>query len=115
MRLEFVARHLLLFAVLVAAKPSFQTFVPLSGTVEDETKQPVSAVQVTLHSGATTERTTTNDLGQFRFDSVPFGNILLDFDKPGFFRLSGYMVMVTVTAEPTEIAVALNHEYEVRS
>src|SRR5579862_4925688 len=113
MRLQSIARHLVLFAVLVTSRPGFQAFAPLTGTVEDETKQPVPGVEVNLHSGAATQRTTTNDLGQFRFDSVPPGDLLLDFDKAGFFRLTGYPV--TVTTEPTEITVTLNHEYEVRS
>jgi hypothetical protein len=108
-----VARNLLLFAVLATSRPPFQAFVPLSGIVEDETKQPVGGVEVTLHSGTAMQRTTTNDLGQFRFDSVPSGDFLLDFDKAGFFRLNGYAV--TASAEPTEITVTLNHESEVRS
>src|SRR5579883_3123155 len=116
MRLESVARHLLLFTVLVTPKPAFQV-ASLSGTVsgivEDETRQPAAGVQVTLHAGDVVQRTTTNDLGQFRFDSLPPGNYLLDFDKAGFFRLSSYPV--AVSTEPTEISVTLNHEYEVRS
>ena len=62
------------------AVPAFQALYPLSGVVEDETKQAVAGVEVTLHYGTTVQRTTTNDLGQFRFDSVPSGGVLLDFD-----------------------------------
>ncbi len=108
-----MAKDLLLLAVLAVPRPSFQAAALLSGVVEDETNQPVMSAQVTLHSATAMQRTSTDDLGRFRFDSVPAGDYRLDFDKPGFFRLSDYPV--TVTAEPSEIAVTMNHEYEVRS
>ena len=103
--------QLLLFAILAFQVAPFSGTV--SGIVEDETRQPAPGVQITLHLGDAVQRTTTNDLGQFRFDFIPPGNYLLDFDKAGFFRLGSYPV--TVTAEPTEISVILNYEYEVRS
>jgi Carboxypeptidase regulatory-like domain len=104
---------ILLLSCLAAIVPALQAVYSLSGVVEDETRQAVSGVQVTLHSGTTVERTTTNDLGQFHFDSVLPGSALLDFDKSGFFRLNSYAV--TMNTEPTEITVTLNHEYEIRS
>ena len=85
----------------------------LSGAVEDETKQPVPGVQVTLHSGAAIQLTSTNEAGRFRFDSLPAGDYSLDFDKAGFFRLTNYTV--TVGTPSTEIIVTMNHEYEIRS
>jgi hypothetical protein len=104
---------LVFLSFFAVAPPAFQVFYPLSGVVEDDTRQPVPGVQVTLHSGTAVQRTTTNELGQFHFDSVPAGSVLLDFDKAGFFRLNGYAA--TINAEPVEIAVAMNHEYEIRS
>ena len=100
---------LVLFSTQIAAIQS----ASLSGTVEDETRQPVPGVEVTLTSGTMMQRTTTNDLGQFRFDSVLPGDVLLDFDKAGFFRLNSYAV--TMNTGPTEVTVTMNHEYEVRS
>src|SRR5881296_2248476 len=85
----------------------------LSGAVEDETKQPVPGVQVTLHSGAAIQLTSTNEAGRFRFDSLPAGDYSLDFDKAGFFRLTNYTV--TAGTPSTEIIVTMNHEYEIRS
>ena len=48
----------------------------LSGAVEDETRQPVSGVQVTLHSGEAIQLTSTNEAGRFRFDSLPAGDYI---------------------------------------
>src|ERR1051326_2241154 len=104
---------LLLFVLFSTKIAAVQAPAPLSGTVEDETRQPVAGVEVTLISGTVMQRTVTNDLGQFRFDSVPPGDVLLDFDKAGFFRLNNYAV--TMNIGPTEITVTMNHEYEVRS
>ena len=85
----------------------------LFGIVEDETKQPVAGVQVTLHSGEGMRWTTTDDLGKFQFDSLPSDDYRLDFDKADFFRLADYAV--TMAGEPIEITVTINHEYEIRS
>jgi len=108
---QSAAKNLLLFALLAAPRPAYQA-AALSGVVEDETKQPVVAAQVTLHSGTAIQRTTTDNLGRFRFEVSP-GDYLLDFDKAGFFRLSNYPV--TIAAESSEITVTTNHEYEVHS
>src|ERR1051325_11569871 len=88
------AKKVLLFALIAAPKPLFQA-PSLSGVVEDETKQPVASAQVTLHSGAGMQRTSTYDLGRFRFDSISPGEYRLDFDKAGFFWLSDYPVTVS--------------------
>jgi hypothetical protein len=75
-----------LFSFFAVAAPAFQVLYSLSGVVEDETKQAVAGVEVTLHYGKTVQRTTTNDLGQFRFDSVPqvvFSSILISPDSFG--------------------------------
>jgi len=85
----------------------------LFGIVEDERKQPVASVQVTLHSAAGMQRTTTDDLGKFQFDSLPSDDYRLDFDKADFFRLADYAV--TMAGEPIEITVTINHEFEIRS
>src|SRR5262249_14293333 len=80
---------------------------------EDETGQPVTGVEVTLSIAPIAQHTSTNDLGRFRFEAVCRGDYHLNFEKSGFFRLSNYAV--TVTSESAEIAVTLNHEYEMRS
>ncbi len=103
-----VCAFLWLFSFTALQAPS-----ALSGAVEDETKQPVPGVQVTLHSGAAIQLTSTNEAGRFRFDSLPAGDYSLDFDKAGFFRLTNYTV--TVGTPSTEIIVTMNHEYEIRS
>jgi hypothetical protein len=90
-----------------------QPAAALSGVIEDETKRPVPQAEVTLRSRAFMQKASSDDLGRFRFDSVPPGGYLLDFDKAGFFRLSGYAV--TMTTDGAEIAVTMNHEYEIRS
>jgi hypothetical protein len=110
---RLIAGKLLLLAIFSTQIAAAQAPAPLWGTVEDETRQPVAGVEVTLLSGTMTQRTVTNDLGQFRFDSIPPGDVLLDFDKAGFFRLNSYAV--TMNIGPTEITVTMNHEYEVRS
>ena len=93
--------------------PQEQSPVVLSGTVEDENRLPVIGVQVTLHFGDRTARASTNQLGRFRFEGVTAGNHHLDFDKPGFFRLSNYEVVSTPPA--TEVTVTLARENEIRS
>jgi hypothetical protein len=93
--------------------PQEPVSVVISGTVEDENRLPVSGVQVTLHLRDRIERASTNQLGRFRFEGVAAGNHRLDFDKPGFFRLSDYEV---VSAPPSkEVTVTLIREYEIRS
>src|SRR5438552_2682625 len=100
------------FTLYLAAAPAQQS-VPLYGSVEDENRQPVAGVQVTLHSGTRIEQTSTNELGQFRFEGILPGNYRLDFNKAGFFRLADYAF--TAGNVPTEISIVLNHEYEIRS
>ena len=69
--------------------------------------------EVVLHSADKTVRTSTDELGKFHFDPVPSGSYSLDFNRTGFFRLTGY----AIDARPgsNDIAVTLNHEYEVHS
>ena len=93
--------------------PQEQASIVLSGTVEDENRLPVTGVQVTLHFQDRTRRVSTNPLGRFRFEAVAAGSYRLDFDKPGFFRLSGYDVVAAPPA--TEVTVTLAREYEIRS
>jgi hypothetical protein len=85
----------------------------LSGTVKDETNQPVAAVNIVLRGESGTFQAVTNELGEFHFDGIGPGDYRLDLDKAGFFRLGDYHV--TVSAVPTEIAITMNHEYEMHS
>jgi hypothetical protein len=73
----------------------------------------VTGVQVTLRFENQTRRTSTNELGWFRFVDVPAGTHQLDFDKPDFFRLRDYPVVAAPVA--TEVTVTLVREYEIRS
>ena len=92
---------------------AFQQPAQISGLVQDENDQPVSGVDVILHSPAMTARTSTDDLGKFHFDPVPTGAYAVDFNRTGFFRLAGYAL--DAKEGPNEIMVTLNHEYEIRS
>jgi hypothetical protein len=85
----------------------------LAGTVEDETRLPVNGVQVVLRLSDRTARTTTNQLGRFRFEAVPSGNHHLDFAKAGFFRLTDFEVVTTPPS--ADVTVTLIREYEIRS
>jgi len=102
----------LLVGLLVCVLQQVPTSFPVSGTVADENRLPVPGVQVTLRSATNTERTSTNELGQFRFETVSRGDYQFDFDKPDFFRLSNYDVRID---SAVELSIVLNHEYEMRS
>lgn len=102
---HFVAA--LLFA-LASQEPA-----QIVGTVQDENNQPVVEAEVILHSSGKTVRTSTDDLGKFHFDPLAPGSYSLDFNRTGFFRLTGYAIDAKSGAN--DIAVTLNHEYEVRS
>ncbi|HMF01180.1 MAG TPA: TonB-dependent receptor [Terriglobia bacterium] len=110
----FVLLYLLSFLGPPSAMSSepAQISPSISGIVEDETAQPVSGVEVTLFTEVV-QRTSTNELGRFRFEGVIAGDYLLSFEKAGFFRVRDYNVRVT--SEPAEITVTLNHEYEMHS
>ena len=115
MTVIFVGEMVNLVALLLVAI-AFQEPAQISGIVQDENSQPVAGVEVVLRSSnltRITERTTTDDLGKFRFDATPSGQYTLDFDRTGFFRLSGYSL--DVRPGSNEIMVVLNHEYELRS
>jgi hypothetical protein len=105
-----VSTLLLLFSLLSSQETGS---VVVSGTVEDENRLPVAGVQVTLHAGSQTQRTSTNDLGRFRFDVVPGGTHRLDFDKPDFFRLRDREIVALPPA--AEVSVTLAREHEIRS
>ena len=108
----FCALFLLTSRINFAPRLRPQISVPVTGLVEDENRQPVPGVQVSLRSETQTERTSTNELGRFRFEAIAPGGYRLDFDKAGFFRLSDYAI--DVASNPAEITVTLNHEYEIR-
>jgi 5-hydroxyisourate hydrolase-like protein (transthyretin family) len=110
----FVLLYLLIFLgppSVMLSEPA-QISPSISGIVEDETRQPVSGVEVTLFTEVVL-RTSTNELGRFRFEVVTAGDYLLSFEKAGFFRVRDYNVRGT--PEPAEITVTLNHEYEMHS
>jgi Carboxypeptidase regulatory-like domain len=101
--------------VVLLVMMAFQEPAQISGIVQDENGQPVAGVEVVLHSpnAGVTERSFTDDLGKFRFDAVVSSPYTLDFNRTGFFRLSGYAL--DVKPGSNEITVGLNHEYELRS
>src|SRR5262249_14909766 len=112
MRKILVLVYLLTFPgyPIAISSQAAQTVLSISGVVEDETGQPVSGMEVTLFKEIVSQRTSTNELGHFRFEAVPTGSYFLNFDKTGFFRLHDYEVRVT--SEAREITVTVNHEYE---
>jgi hypothetical protein len=101
----------LVFAILFVF--AAQDTAQISGVVQDENDQPVSNAEVVLHSATTTARTSTDDLGKFRFEPAPPGPYTLEFNRTGFFKLTDY----SLDAKPrtNEIMVTLNHETEIRS
>jgi hypothetical protein len=100
---------LLLVFFAVAAQDTAQ----ISGLVQDENNQPVSGVEVILHTPDMTLRTSTDDLGRFRFYSITPGAYSLDFNRAGFFQISGHGLEAKPGAN--DVSVVLNHEYEIRS
>src|SRR6267378_449547 len=79
--LEHMTRSLFCALFLLTSRINFaprlrpQISVPVTGLVEDENRQPVPGVQVSLRSETQTERTSTNELGRFRFEAIaPGGN-----------------------------------------
>jgi hypothetical protein len=94
---------------------ALQENAQISGIVQDENGQPVAGVDVVLQSSPAglNEHIFTDDLGKFRFDAVPSGPYMLDFNRTGFFQLKDYAL--DVKPGSNEITVALNHEYELRS
>ncbi len=103
----------LLWTLPVLSAPQAGSLAVLSGTVEDENRLPVNGVQVTLRLEDRAEHVSTNALGRFRFEAVVPGTHLLDFDKPGFFRLSNYEVVLIPPS--TDVMVTLIREFEIRS
>lgn len=85
----------------------------ISGLVLDENDQAVEGAEVVLHSAVIMRRTSTDGTGKFQFDPVPADPYTLDFNRTGFFRVSGYAL--DAKPGPNEITVTLNHEYELRS
>ncbi len=101
----------LVLAILFAF--AAQETAQISGVAQDENNQPVGGAEVVLHSASTTARTSTDELGKFRFEPVPPGPYTLEFNRTGFFKLADY----ALEAKPgtNEIMVTLNHETEIRS
>ena len=115
-------RVFFLFYVLIFLGPpsamlseAAQISPSISGIVEDETGQPVSGVEVTVSAEVAVQRTSTNELGRFRFEALPAGDYLLNFEKAGFFRVSNYKAKVTPESAEFTITITLNHEYEMHS
>jgi hypothetical protein len=96
-----------------ASLASQEPLPTISGTVEDENRLPVAGVQVTLRFRDRTERISTNQLGRFRFEGLSAGLHVLDFVKPGFFRLGDREILVS--SPSTEVTITLIREYEIRS
>src|SRR6516225_9319332 len=85
-----------------------QETAQINGVLQDENDQPVGGAEVVLHSATTTARTSTDELGKFRFEPVPPGPYTLEYNRTGFFKLADY----ALDAKPgtNEVVVTLNHE-----
>ena len=75
------------FGLLLSSLTAFATiFGTVSGLIHDPQHRPVQGAQVTLHAAnsAWTKSVTSNDSGEFRFDSVPLGEYTVTVELAGF-------------------------------
>ena len=82
-------RALVLAGLLLSSLFAFATiFGTVSGLIHDPQHRPVQGAQVTLHAAnsAWTKSVSSNDSGEFRFDSVPLGEYSLTVELAGFAR-----------------------------
>ena len=80
-------RALVLAGLLSSSLFAFATiFGTVSGLIHDPQHRPVQGAQVTLHAAnsAWTKSVSSNDSGEFRFDSVPLGEYSLTVELAGF-------------------------------
>ena len=80
-------RALVLAGLLLSSLTAFATiFGTVSGLIHDPQHRPVQGAQVTLRAAnsAWTKSVSSNDSGEFRFDSVPLGEYTVTVELAGF-------------------------------
>ncbi len=72
--------------LLSSLSASATIFGTVSGLIHDPQHRPVQGAQVTLHAAASawSKSATSDDAGEFRFDTVPLGEYTVTVDVPGF-------------------------------
>ncbi len=91
-------RKLLLFILLFIPSLNFASvFGVVKGIVHDPQHRPIAKARVLLKSATSDwkSETTTNDAGQFLFQTVPLGDYEVTVESPGFARR---IATITVTA-----------------
>jgi len=91
-------RKLLLFILLFIPSLNFASvFGVVKGIVHDPQPRPIAKARVLLKSATSDwkRETTTNDAGQFLFQTVPLGDYEVTVESPGFARR---IATITVTA-----------------
>ena len=89
-------RALVLAGLLSTSLFAFATiFGTVSGLIHDPQHRPVQGAQVTLHAAnsAWTKSVSSNESGEFRFDSVPLGEYSLTVELAGFAREEQKLVL----------------------
>ena len=88
MSMTYTTRRLLVFAgLLLSSLTAFATiFGTVTGLIHDPQHRPVQGAQVTLRaaSSAWTKTVSSDDAGEFRFDSVPLGEYTVNVELAGF-------------------------------
>jgi len=73
--------------LLLSSLTAFATiFGTVTGLIHDPQHRPVQGAQVTLRAASTawTRTVSSNDAGEFRFNSVPLGEYMVKVELPGF-------------------------------
>src|SRR5207253_5484402 len=85
-RLGEFMRILICTVLLLAITASATIFGSVRGLIHDPQHRPVQGAQVNLHAQNSdwTETATSNDAGEFHFDTVPVGEYQVTVDMPGF-------------------------------
>src|ERR1041384_3458313 len=80
-------RFTLISSLLLVAAPAFASiFGSVQGLIHDPQHRPVKGAQVTIHSVNSDWRKTvsSDDSGEFHFDTVPVGDYMVMVDASGF-------------------------------
>ena len=101
--LRFLARHLLPLIVLPAVGLAQTHLRSIHGTVHDSAGAVVVGARVTVAGVNYKDSTETNRVGEFSFDGVPEGRIVLAIESAGFGRFER-----TLSDGETEVDIILN-------
>src|SRR5215210_7068580 len=94
-------RLCLFFVSFCAMQPALAQQTRITGTVRDSVStQPIEKITVTL-SGAEPKQTTTDSLGKFSIQNIPFRTYTLELSAVGYKRK---IIPLTLSAEKPSIA-----------